>query len=121
MSTPEGQVKKFVKQYLTKLGCWWFMPVQNGFGKVGIPDFVACVPVVVTPDMVGQTIGAFVAIETKAPGKEKTLTVNQQRNIDAINAAMGIAIVVSQQEHLPPHIHSRNDEGISCGPLSRSR
>jgi hypothetical protein len=37
--------------------------VPYGVGGVGAPDLVGWVPVEVTPDMVGQTLCLFVAIE----------------------------------------------------------
>ena len=59
--TPEGKVKSKIKEVLDKVeGLWYFMPVQNGYGKVGIPDFVGCYK------------GAFFAIEAKAAGKATT-------------------------------------------------
>jgi hypothetical protein len=86
--TPEGAVKDKVKKILKDLDAWYYMPVQNGMGVVGIPDFVACIN------------GRFVGIECKAPGKENTVTANQQRQIDGIIAAGGVALVISEPEKL---------------------
>lgn len=93
-TTPEGKVKAAVRKKLKELGYWYYFPVQNGFGSVGIPDVVGCKPVKITPEMVGTTIGVFFAVETKAPGKLKNTTPNQRKNIDAINACFGHAEVV---------------------------
>lgn len=100
--TPEGRVKHGVKKVLAAFGkkLWYFMPVQNGMGRVGIPDFVCCVPVTITPDMVGQTVGLFVACETKAPGKVGMLTPNQQREIESIRGANGVAVVADDAARL---------------------
>lgn len=57
--TPEGKVKDAVKKELRKRDIWYFMPMQNGFGVVGIPDFICCWE------------GTFLAIETKAPRQER--------------------------------------------------
>jgi len=64
------------------------MPVQNGMGVVGIPDIIACLD------------GKLLAIETKAPGKRKNVTANQQRQIDLINKAGGTAVVVDDPADL---------------------
>lgn len=85
--TPEGKVKSKIKQYLKTLPeCWFYMPVQNGMGVVGIPDIICVIR------------GRFVAIETKAPGKEHNVTANQKAAIEAINKADGIAFVASDVE-----------------------
>ena len=82
--TPEGKVKSKIKVYLKTLpDCWFYMPVQNGMGVVGIPDIIAVIN------------GRFVAIETKAPGKKSNVTANQQATIDNIRAADGLAFVAS--------------------------
>ena len=84
MATPEGAVKAKIKSWLKTLpDCWFYMPVQNGMGVVGIPDIICVIQ------------GRMVAIETKAPGKEKNVTANQQASIDAINRAGGLAFVAS--------------------------
>ena len=87
-TTPEGKVKKQVRDYLRKKGIWFYQPVQNGMGQVGIPDFICCYK------------GQFIAIETKAPGKLANVTPNQQRVIDEIKAHGGLAIVVDNIESL---------------------
>ena len=63
-NTPEGRIKDAVKKYLTALGAYWYMPVSNGMGRVGCPDFLICYK------------GRFIACETKAPGKRHNTTPN---------------------------------------------
>ena len=91
--TPEGKVKKAVKAVFADNEIWYYMPVQNGMGTVGIPDLVACAPITITEEMVGMRIGVFVAVETKAPGKEKNTTANQKNVLRGISNAGGEAIV----------------------------
>lgn len=81
-TTPEGKVKNAVKKLLKNEGIWFYMPMQNGMGVVGIPDIICCWE------------GMFLAIETKAPGKRNNLSANQQMQIDLIKKANGYAIVV---------------------------
>jgi hypothetical protein len=86
--TPEGKVKKKVKEYLQSIGAWYYMPVSNGMGRVGCPDILVCYK------------GLFMAFETKAPGKIKNVTANQQREIDEIKRANGLAHVVDDVEQV---------------------
>ena len=86
--TPEGKVKKKVKEYLQSIGAWYYMPVSNGMGRVGCPDILVCYK------------GMFMAFETKAPGKIKNVTANQQREIDEIQRANGLAHVVDDVEQV---------------------
>lgn len=69
MSTPEGRVKTKVSRWLTELGaeCWYFMPVQSGFGRPAL-DYECCIR------------GLAVAIETKAPGGEMSPTQKMTRD-----------------------------------------
>ncbi|MFY8016931.1 MAG: VRR-NUC domain-containing protein [Inhella sp.] len=90
--TPEGKVKAAVKKYLQAQGVWFWMPVSNGMGQVGIPDFICCYN------------GTFLAIETKAPGKLSNVTANQQRVIDEIKTHGGLALVVDSVDSLIPTI-----------------
>ena len=61
----EPYVKRKVHGWYERHNAFSWAPVSNGFGVHGIPDRVGCVPVVVTPEMVGKTIGLFVAVESK--------------------------------------------------------
>jgi Holliday junction resolvase len=92
--TPEGVVKDACKKYLKSIGAWFFMPVSNGMGQVGIPDIICCYK------------GMFLAIETKAPGKRTNTTPNQERVIEAIRGAGGWAIVVDNVNQLEEFITS---------------
>lgn len=89
MPGPEDAVKRAVKKWLTARGAYYYMPSQNGRGRVGIPDFIVCMPG-----------GRFVGIETKAPGKRGHTTANQDREIRDINKAGGLAIVIDDVSQL---------------------
>jgi|TARA_B100001094_G_C18137671_1_gene776046 hypothetical protein len=100
--TPEGKVKKKVKEYLKDIGAWYYMPVSNGMGRVGCPDILVCYK------------GLFMAFETKAPGKIKNVTPNQQREIEDIQRANGLAHVVDDVEQVKEIINAKIIEtGIS--------
>jgi len=81
--TAEGKVKNAVKLILKDLGAFYFMPVSGGFGKHGICDIICCLK------------GRFIGIETKA-GKGKT-TALQDRCMDEIRAAGGVALVINEE------------------------
>lgn len=81
---PEGKVKALVKKGLAALPRrYHFMPVQNGMGAPGL-DFFCCIA------------GYFVAIETKAPGKNPT--PRQEQTIAEIEAADGLVFVIRTKE-----------------------
>lgn len=111
--TPEGKVKAKVKELLKSKGCYYYMPVQNGMGVVGIPDIISCVPVQITPEMVGKTIGCFVGIETKAPGKIKNTTANQKRNLNEIYHAFGTSIVADNIELVEEKLRYLTEKGVA--------
>ena len=73
--TPETKVKR-------RLTVYFFFPPSNGFGRSGIPDIIACY------------CGQFIAIECKA-GKNTT-TALQRRELNAIEDAMGYALVINE-------------------------
>lgn len=87
--TPEGKVKDGIKKFLKERGAWYFMPVSNGMGQMGIPDIICCYK------------GVFVAIEAKAPGKRNNVTANQVRVMTQIQVAQGYAWVVDDIRDLP--------------------
>jgi hypothetical protein len=86
--TPEGRVKEACKRLLKARDIWYFMPVSNGMGRHGIPDLVCCWG------------GRFLSVETKAPGKISNVSALQEREINAIRAAKGLAIVVDDVSQL---------------------
>lgn len=93
MSTPEGKVKDMTKRALARLvypgttrsAVYSFMPVQCGFGGVGL-DFFECIN------------GFFVTIETKAKGKRPT--PRQEGTMAEINRARGLVFVVDGTQSL---------------------
>ena len=70
------------------------MPVSNGMGKMGIPDFICC------------WYGSFLAIEAKAPGKKGTLTPNQSRRLAEIAEHGGHYLVVDDAAVLEQYLTS---------------
>lgn len=96
--TPEGRVKASVKILLKKAGAYYHCPVQNGMGAPAL-DFHVCLPVKITQAMVGKTMGLYLGIETKAPGKKPT--ARQLLTIKEITAAHGeVAIIDGTVETL---------------------
>ena len=81
-TTPEGKVKKKVKDFLDKLGIYHFSPPGMGLGRAGIPDIIAC------------HRGRFIAIECKAGNNQPTAL--QARELDHIVRAGGLAFVVRE-------------------------
>lgn len=100
----ESHVKGWVKDWFAARKAWHYAPIQNGLGEHGIPDRVGCVPIVVTQQMVGKTIGLFVAVEAKKPGRRgeeyRGATGHQRDNIVAIQTAHGVGRVVDGHEDL---------------------
>lgn len=108
-ATPEGKVKKKVKDYLKSIGAWYYMPVSNGMGRVGCPDILVCYE------------GRFLAFETKAAGKIKNVTANQKREIAEIKRANGLAHVVDCVEQVQVIMEQVNDELIKARTRNESQ
>ena len=113
-TTPEGKVKTKVREALKEASAWSFAPIIMGpLGRHGIPDILACVPVKITKEMVGRTIGAFVAVETKAPGKLKHTTANQRMELRSIGDAYGVALVASDCGIVQSAIATLKETGVA--------
>lgn len=80
-TTPEGRIKAKVKALFHRYNVWYFMPANNGYGKSGIPDFIACAN------------GRFIGVETKADATKKT-TALQDLCGEAIRKHNGYYAVV---------------------------
>ena len=82
-ATPEKKVKDKAVKQLKELGAYYFYPVTGGYGASGVPDIVGCFR------------GKFFGIECKA-GKNTT-TALQDKNLNAIRAQGGAALVVNEE------------------------
>jgi Holliday junction resolvase len=80
--TPEAKVKANVVKILKKYEVYYFFTATGGFGRSGVPDVVCCVK------------GKFLGIECKANGNKPTAL--QEREIEAIRSAKGMAMVVHE-------------------------
>jgi len=81
--TPEAKVKKQVKAILDGLDVYHFSPMQNGMGRAGIPDIIACHG------------GRFIGIECKAGSNKPTAL--QERELNRILNAGGEAYVINEE------------------------
>jgi len=81
--TPEAKVKKRVKAILDELQVYNFSPMQNGMGRAGIPDIIACHG------------GKFIGIECKAGDNKPTAL--QERELNRILNAGGEAYVINEE------------------------
>lgn len=104
LTTTENDVKAIVKRWFDKLTAWSYAPIQNGMGVHGIPDRVGCVPIVITQEMVGKTVGLFVAVEAKKPGRRGEenagATGLQVSQLRGILAAGGLSALVDCEDDL---------------------
>jgi len=104
MKTPESYEKDEIIKYLTSIGAWWFKPSMGFYGKVGVPDIVACLA------------GRFVGIEAKRRGKLPTPI--QAQRLREINAAGGIALwgtaekVIKELEDLLCYKKDQNEKRL---------
>ena len=80
--SPEAKVKKKVYKILKDNKAYYFSPIMTGYGKMGVPDVIACYR------------GVFIAVECKA-GKNKP-TELQQKNLDDIGTAGGYSLVINE-------------------------
>ena len=98
MAQLEDKTKKAVIKTIFDLwpDAFHLMVVPGGFGKNGIPDHLACVPVEITAEMVGKTYGMFLAVEAKTPvGSFKKI---QAVRISEIIKAKGAGYIIYSPE-----------------------
>lgn len=104
LTETEDDVKKLVLKWFKKFDGYSFAPVSRGMGVHGIPDRVGCIPVLITPNMVGKIVGMFVGIEAKKPGRrgEKCAGASglQVDQLTEIAEAGGLAYIVDAEEDL---------------------
>lgn len=80
-SSTEASITTAIRKYLKSIDDVWFFKVHGGpFQTAGIPDILAC------------RDGRLFGFEVKQVGKKATPI--QQRTIDLINDAGGVALVV---------------------------
>jgi ribosomal protein S19 len=89
----EKVVKKSVKEVLKHWGCYQFWPVKASAIGAKAVDCLACIPVRITEEMVGTTLGVFVAIETKRTRIDKP-TAAQAGVMEQVRlAGGGVALI----------------------------
>jgi len=102
--TTENHVKALVKQWFDRHSAWHYGVTSTGMGMHGVPDRIGCVPVLVTPEMVGKRVGLLVGVECKRPGrrgeKNRGMSVHQFNHMEAIRNASGLSICCDGQEDL---------------------
>lgn len=115
--TPEGRVKKAIKEWLDarsfwragadcpegEVRGWYYMPVPNGMGVGGIPDFVGSY---MAEDADGHYVGPRpMAIEAKAPGEKPTaLQLDRHAEMRAANWLVLVVDDVSQLAQLEHYL-----------------
>ena len=80
--TPEGIVKKKIKDILQAKGAYFTMPIGTGYGSAGVPDFVICYK------------GRFIGVEAKANGNKPTAL--QEKHMSAIRGQGGFTLVIDE-------------------------
>jgi hypothetical protein len=99
MKSPEGFEKDAICKHLVSQAAWFFRPFMSGYGKAGVPDIVACVPVIITKEMVGMVVGVFVGVEVKREGKGPTRL--QEQRMAEIRDAGGFACAGTAEKVIP--------------------
>lgn len=120
----ERDVKDTIKELFDGLRAWWFMYVPVGYGKSGVPDFIACVPVEITEDMVGKTFGMFVAPEAKfgtdKPSEMQAVQMRKIREAGGISFIVNEENVTSLRKNIYHHIHRKCKEPLQVYARSTS-
>lgn len=83
MAQPESRLSKKVQQALRAKGAFCFKVHGSEYMMAGLPDVICCYR------------GYFLSFELKVPGKEHNTSARQRYVIEQIQAAEGIAMVIS--------------------------
>ena len=81
-ATKEAAIKRKIRAILDEFEAYYAMPVSNGMGAHGVPDFLVCCN------------GRFIGIEAKAGANKPTAL--QQHNIERIFDAGGYDLVINE-------------------------
>ena len=97
-ATPEVKVKKQCIAVLKAYGAYYFFPVASGYGRVGIPDIVACIN------------GRFLGVECKAGSNKPTAL--QEAEMEKIRSAGGKTLVINEDNihQLQEWLHARSKD-----------
>lgn len=102
--TTENHVKALVKNWFDSRKGYHYAPIQNGLGVHGVPDRLGVIPVTITPDMVGKTVGLFVSVEAKKPGrrneKDRGMSKHQVLFQEGVIKAGGLSVCCDGQDDL---------------------
>ena len=102
----ESSVQRAIQTFWRRVMKGWVFKVHgNEFTGSGIPDLVGCVPITITPEMVGLTVGIFVALEVKRDHDEEA-SIIQLQTIEEIKASYGYAEVVHSEREAQEHLRA---------------
>ena len=94
--TPEGKLKKAIKEYLDSIGAFWSMIPGGAYAKIGDPDMVVCYR------------GRYVAIEAKTPtGVQSEWQKTRQRQIEE---AGGLYVLARKLDDVKQAMASLEDD-----------
>lgn len=120
MSETEKNIQNEIRLHLSKRGAMSLRYQVGNFytmdgrhvkiGEVGVSDLICCVPVLITPEMVGRRIGIFTAIETKKAKDttKKSRKESQGNFLDRVKALGGIGMIARSVEDV--HLVLANSE-----------
>ena len=119
MSTTEKNIQNEIRLHLSKrgalnlryqVGLFYTMDGRKmKIGEDGVSDLIACVPVVITPEMVGKRIGVFTAIETNKinDSTSKERKESQGKFIARVQALGGIATIARSTQDVDAAIEKQ--------------
>lgn len=100
MAQPESKLSRQIKAVIRARGGYAVKFHGGPMTEAGTPDILACIPVKrwtrTDPGRLSsETVGLFVGIETKMPGKLNTVTEIQKHRHMQIGHAAGVVIVAT--------------------------